>query len=1031
MEIFDSMYFNYLSLAMITNSIMYFAVGIAVLFISNKSRYTWILGLVFTTSGLTAFSYFLNQIVITPHPWFRAFALFIIIFNHIFQFQLIFQFPVQFAPRLGKAVAGFQILGSIFFLIVFLIKSSQVPIFYDFPGHFYEVDYGSYTKMYGLYLILSVLIGTICYIYRIFKSDSNSRKPAIFLFLSFILLIISPTVIYALHKAGAFDRGTFIVVFSLITTIGHFGLLVVYFNNSPDRTTFLFKVVGVGFVSFFLLYNFIIFFGSRKNDIVYDREAIEKTKFAVLQSDFSEVEYALKYNYFEEKHEFLKPESSPEFEKKFNEIMKKGFIRAKLYSLTNEEIDYSIFETEKNSVYTKAYLIYLKENVKTTEDLHGFFLKWKKDSYFFEQKIKQTFGENSKEKIIQLLKKEEKRLGVYSEIVIKELESSNISEPEKIKESAILFFTPVEIVGERAYRFNPSDGEKFISFHFFKPESNDYYEIGFLYSDYRNYIHNLTSYAFYVFLFGLLLFLLNTPLFLSRALLNPLNELVKGVSKVREGDLSVEVPVKYHDEIGFLASSFNGMVGSIRDSKKKLQDYADNLEEKVEERTRELKTTLNEVESLKEQQDGDYFLTTLLLKPLGVNQSGSARTKVDFFVKQKKEFKFKNREYQIGGDICISNTIELRGKKYVVFLNADAMGKSIQGAGGILVLGSVFQSILQRTKAYPIYSESTPESWIKKAFKELHKTFETFDGSMLISMIFGLVEDSTGLMYYINAEHPWMILFRDGKANFIEDEGFYRKLGHVGVESELAITLFQMFPGDRIILGSDGKDDVVLSKTETTRNINDDESLFLSRVEEAGGDVENIYKTISSKYELMDDFSVMSVSYPEEEPLDEETSLKIDTLMRDATEILSSGKGVSRAIGLLEEAISISRNPLEPTRLLVKVLLKLRKFEDASKISRKYIKSHEYDTDMLFLTSYCLKRSRDFDESIDLSERVKLRYPNNIRNLIHLADLYTATENYIRASKLVRKILILEPDNKKALVILEKIKENNGWTEIL
>lgn len=78
------------------------------------------------------------------------------------------------------------------------------------------------------------------------------------------------------------------------------------------------------------------------------------------------------------------------------------------------------------------------------------------------------------------------------------------------------------------------------------------------------------------------------------------------------------------------------MVKSIKDSKDKLEDYAEHLEEKVEARTKELQVTLNQVEKLKTQQDGDYFLTTLLLRPLGVNKVLGSKIKVDFFVKQKK-----------------------------------------------------------------------------------------------------------------------------------------------------------------------------------------------------------------------------------------------------------------------------------------------------------------------------------------------------------------------------------------------------------
>ena len=61
-----------------------------------------------------------------------------------------------------------------------------------------------------------------------------------------------------------------------------------------------------------------------------------------------------------------------------------------------------------------------------------------------------------------------------------------------------------------------------------------------------------------------------------------------------------------------------------------------NLEKKVEERTRELQKTLTQVQTLKLQQDGDYFLTTLLIKPLMVNEAISNHIKIDFFIKQKQ-----------------------------------------------------------------------------------------------------------------------------------------------------------------------------------------------------------------------------------------------------------------------------------------------------------------------------------------------------------------------------------------------------------
>ncbi|MBP6738990.1 MAG: SpoIIE family protein phosphatase, partial [Leptospiraceae bacterium] len=35
-------------------------------------------------------------------------------------------------------------------------------------------------------------------------------------------------------------------------------------------------------------------------------------------------------------------------------------------------------------------------------------------------------------------------------------------------------------------------------------------------------------------------------------------------------------------------------------------------------------------------------------------------------------------------------------------------------------------------------------------------------GSMLMSLVFGLIDERTGVMYFLNAEHPDMVLYRDG-----------------------------------------------------------------------------------------------------------------------------------------------------------------------------------------------------------------------------------------------------------------------------
>lgn len=89
-------------------------------------------------------------------------------------------------------------------------------------------------------------------------------------------------------------------------------------------------------------------------------------------------------------------------------------------------------------------------------------------------------------------------------------------------------------------------------------------------------------------------------------------------------------------------------------------------------------------------------------------------------------------------------------------------------------------------------------------------------------------------LYYVNAEHPHTILYRDGKATFIEESSLLRKLGTIDMQSSVFVQTFQMLPGDIIISGSDGKDDIFLGVGgEGERIINDEENGFYLKLKKA------------------------------------------------------------------------------------------------------------------------------------------------------------------------------------------------------
>ena len=77
--------------------------------------------------------------------------------------------------------------------------------------------------------------------------------------------------------------------------------------------------------------------------------------------------------------------------------------------------------------------------------------------------------------------------------------------------------------------------------------------------------------------------------FIHRLVYLPLRDLESGAHRLSTGDLDQPIPVRSADEFGKLAISFNGMTEALRKSRGQLREWAHTLEQKVENRTQELR----------------------------------------------------------------------------------------------------------------------------------------------------------------------------------------------------------------------------------------------------------------------------------------------------------------------------------------------------------------------------------------------------------------------------------------------------------
>ena len=100
------------------------------------------------------------------------------------------------------------------------------------------------------------------------------------------------------------------------------------------------------------------------------------------------------------------------------------------------------------------------------------------------------------------------------------------------------------------------------------------------------FIHNRMLPLVYLIIFTTLVIVFGFPWFFRVSLIKPIYALRDGIREVNEGNLDVQTPVSYNDEIGYLTQSFNTMVATLKKTDQLKDDFLANT-------SHELRTPLN------------------------------------------------------------------------------------------------------------------------------------------------------------------------------------------------------------------------------------------------------------------------------------------------------------------------------------------------------------------------------------------------------------------------------------------------------
>lgn len=1031
-----NMYLNFYSIGALIATAFTLFLSLFLLSIKDKSKASFHLGMVFVAMFFMNSAYmvagaFYDQWAIY-HRWFTVLGSLWGI-SHATMFFI--NYPVANEKKWSSILFYAKIAGVAIATIYFAFATFSADTIYHFRGHYWDFEAETLSRNIAIMIVTYILILIGISIYKVIVVEKGQKLTMGTLALSMVVVTVVPGILNTLSRAGLVSRGLFQTAFDLLTILGFFLMIIIYINHTEDKTTFMGKIIGISLVTFLLVMQGISFVSLLDREEAYDAIHKKDTQLA-LKTGFrsDELEYIVSYDIKEAQtvEVFSRDQIAPDYD-----IHRITMQNTMIFEKLKNAGEYFVEEAEGiiqkahpkfdgYARFIKPILFQIKEGQKTRENLFLEIEGLESFLIFTGNRIRKIEDANFRSDLRAFLEQQSDTFAPFQIAISNHLKSSD-SEGFKLKEEVLSFMVPFSPAWERQYRYDKVDNQKhYTAFIFADIENEKIYEAGYSYSDYRAYIHQTAFKLAVILATVLFVVLIGFRLFFLGALVNPLQSVVDGLKEVNNGNLDIRVPVKVEDEIGFLAHSFNKVVRSVKAARKRLEQYANELEEKVQERTSELQNSLEQVQELKEKQDGDYFLTSLLIQPLGRNNAVSDNVHVDFHVKQKKDFSFRRWQKEIGGDICIAHSITLHNRKHTVFLNADAMGKSMQGAGGILVLGSVFHNIIERTMIKKSERDTFPERWMKNAFIELHRTFESFDGSMLISIAMGLIDDDTGLMYYINAEHPWSVLLRDGKAHFIEQDLSFRKLGTQGVSSTISVQTEQLREGDILFVGSDGRDDLLIGEdVNGARIINEDEQLFLKHVEKSGGDMNLLVDSILETGELTDDLSLIRVAYKEatvRPGITDEDQHQIKKLKQEAQDLIKT-QDWEGARKKLEKVYDLDSYDADALKMIINICIQMRDYYAGAMYVEDYMHLRPSESGVLYYGSYCYKMTRNYERAIDLGERLRLRNPGIVRNLVNLADIYSMNNQPARAKSILQQALEIDPDNEHIRKTYERVEQ--------
>ncbi|GIX42139.1 MAG: hypothetical protein KatS3mg129_1872 [Leptospiraceae bacterium] len=325
------------------------------------------------------------------------------------------------------------------------------------------------------------------------------------------------------------------------------------------------------------------------------------------------------------------------------------------------------------------------------------------------------------------------------------------------------------------------------------------------------------------------------------------------------------------------------------------------------------------------------------------------------------------------------------------------MGKSLQGLVGTIVLSSILSAILKRTEKRNIEKERFPETWLKYTSLEIHEVLETFQGFMMVSAIIGLLDIENGLLYFINFDHPKPIYIHKNHYRLIYSK-IHKKLGFPKYNEIFEVTRIPLSREDIFIIGSDGKDEILINNT-----INEDENFSLQLLQKSEANIDIFINTLKNHYIIKDDISIIKIQY-------------------------KSRPSFPLIVTEDEKSYNDYSSYIKNIKQILQELLQKKEYQTIIDLFKNLVEVYPVDDEILYWYSYSCRKIKRYLEAVEIGERLLNFNKNYIKNYFQLIYCYKKINHQYRInllleqlkeitkqSKYIHKIKILLTINKKKL----------------